>query len=49
LTSYAHPDSVLASNSVKQDADGDRFSWRSLGRVKLKDLGPTRVWLAESG
>ncbi len=45
LTSFAYPDSVLASNSVKE-ATAESFAWRSLGRVSLKDLGPTRIWRA---
>ena len=47
LTSYAYPGSVLASNSVKEEAEDAECVWRSLGRIKLKDLGPTRIWLAE--
>lgn len=47
LTGHAHPGTVLASNAVYEDAETGVCEWRSLGRVKLKDLGPTRVWVAD--
>ncbi len=46
LTNFARPGTVLTSNEVRTAIDDDSFAWRSLGRVRLKDLGPTRVFVA---